>query len=130
MTWYIDDPEIVIEITKIFNEAVYNGGENMVVPYEVFKSYIKEKGFKVIPNKIIAFPIEFPDSFEATIDLPKEDLYNIEVGKILENGNEQSKKEGLDFYPYLGKNLIMYCSSLDTEAEYNQDIIVQWMKII
>lgn len=65
-----------------------------------------------------------PESFEATITRPKEDKYEFEVGKLFLDRNELSKKEGLDFSGYLGKEVMCFTFKLGSEEDINKDIIV------
>ena len=130
----IQDPDAVIDFIKVYNEVTGISEGDTILPYEVFRKYIDEKGYKLLDNnnentheiedRGQGFKVKLPDSFDAIITRPKEEKYEFEVGELFSDRNESSKKEGLDFSEYLGKEVMCFTFKLESEGDINKDIIV------
>jgi hypothetical protein len=64
-------------------------------------NYVKQINYKVAVNSGACQKILLPGTFE-------DEFNNFDIGSFLKEKNEESKKNGLDFKDYLGKQVLLY----------------------
>lgn len=75
---------------------------------DIFTKYLTDKGYTILPNSIAGGSILLPKTFNEEIN----NIDNINIGQLLKDRNELSKKQGLDFSSYLGKDVTLYTCSI------------------
>lgn len=71
------------------------------VNFQAADNYVNQINYKVAVNSAAGQKILLPDSFESKYN-------NFDIGSFLKEKNEKSKKNGLDFKDYLGKEVLLY----------------------
>lgn len=83
---------------------------------DTFTKYLADKGYTIIPNSIASGSILLPRTFNEEIN----NINNINIGQLLKDRNELSKKQGLDFSSYLGKDVTLYtCAIVQPGYKYD-----------
>lgn len=85
------------EINKSSQKSKVNENED----FQAAEDYLKKINYKVAVNSAAGQKILLPDSFESKYN-------NFDIGSFLKEKNEKSKKNGLDFKDYLGKEVLLY----------------------
>jgi hypothetical protein len=68
------------------------------IPYEPVSKLVESKGYKISINSFGGEWVRLPNGFNEATN-------GINIGKILEDRNKKSKKWGLDFSSYMGKEV-------------------------
>jgi hypothetical protein len=94
------------EYFTLINGTICQGS---VTGRSVFYDFLKQKNLRILPN-----------SFEsASINLPATNT-NSNVMNLLEQRNEQSKRNGLDSSGFLGQEVYMFTASVESNADQSR----------
>ena len=86
-------------------------------PFDIVADFVKEQGYKVAINSFGGTRIILPKNFDQREN-------DFEIGKFLEQRNEKSKKLGLDFSEFMGKEVAYATCSLMKEGKQEVGVIV------
>lgn len=105
------------------NSSLQKNDENYM---QAVNDYLSKINYKPLVNSGAGQKILLPNSFEAK-------FYNFNIGEFLNKRNEESKKNGLDFKEYLGKEVMLFTYASEAKQGdlvlliYDSKVIGGWI---